>query len=867
MAKRKKKRGGEAGKKAASGDHRPSAKGGLPTSLPVAYQTLISIFILIAAICVLYPELVFENKLFVGGDVESALSLSTPINPAMSEGEYPQWNPHLFSGMPSYGSMAYVPHVYPVTVLTGFLITHLKFPNMTWLLFHIFLLGLGVWLILIDRGVNFLIAAFIGVLMMWMPNHVAVGANGHGSQASAVGYIPFVLFFWDRLWRGKGVLLNASALMILLGFQFLRSHLQISYYTFALIGMHLVFFGTLKIRDAFRSGGSTGDPPVFGFLRDAYERGSASAKRAALLDVGGAVVVLGLIVAGALGISAVLFLPVHDYAQYSIRGAAGGGGLTYDYATNWSLHPAETLSFLVPFAFGFGKYFYFGYMPFTDYANYVGVVVAFFAVVAVLIARTRFTWFLVFIVVVTTFVAFGKHFPIFYGPLFKFLPYFNKFRVPVMVLIVQQLALVLLCGIGLSAVLRYDPVKGSRSAVKIAIAAAALLLVVLVSYSYWTGGFAESIADRIRNVRSAREQLEVARAAGGYLFTDLVKFSVVVLVTASLVWALFKRYIGVLPFVVAVLGVGMLDIYLVDRHILYPEKLFRIPQMSIIKSADQSNRVLEPDPLIEFLQEQDGRFRIFPMVHPSRAVVGDFETNRYMNLGISSIGGYQPAKLLIYKEFIDALEIAVQRGEYRMADMLNVRYLVTSNPIGEDPVFKMLWRGMDYNGREKFVYENSRALPRVFFVDQFEVRPGSQALQALLSDRRLDVSRTAVLEKAPSIEPVSREGATATITEYRLNEIRVQASLPFPALMVMGEVYYPSWQVEVDGKPGEIIRANHILRAVALPAGEHDIVFHYDMSLLKKSLVLSVVTFAIALGILIFSVVSNLRGRMIWKRS
>jgi hypothetical protein len=506
-------------------------------------------------------------------------------------------------------------------------------------------------------------------------------------------------------------------------------------------------------------------------------------------------------------------------------------------------------------------------MPFTDYANYVGVVVAFFAVVAVLIARTRFTWFLVFIVVVTTLVAFGKHLPILYGPLFKFLPYFNKFRVPVMVLIVQQLALVLLCGIGLAAALKYDPVKGSRSTVKVGIAAAILLLVVLVSYNYWTGGFAESIAGRIRNVRSAREQIEVARIVGGHLFTDLIKFSVLGLLTASLAWAFFKRYVGVLPFVLAVLAVGVVDVYLVNRHIIFPEKLFRIPQMNIIGTKDEWNRVLKPDPLIEFLEKQEGRFRVFPMIHPSRPVVGDFETNRYMNFDISSIGGYQPAKLSIYKEFIDALEVAVQRGDYRMADMLNARYLIASNPLGEEPVFKLLWRGMDYNGREKFVYENPNALPRVFFVDRFEVRPGAQALQTLLADSRLDVSQAVLLEKPPSIEPVSREGATATITDYRFNEIRVEASLPSPALMVMGEIYYPGWQVEVDDNPGEIIRANHILRAVALPAGEHRIVFRYDMSLLKKSLALSITTFVVALVVLIFAVVSNLRGRMIWKRS
>ncbi len=68
MAKKKKKRGGAAEKKTAAVDHRASAKGGLPASIPGVHQALISIFILIAAICVLYPELVFEDKLFVAED-------------------------------------------------------------------------------------------------------------------------------------------------------------------------------------------------------------------------------------------------------------------------------------------------------------------------------------------------------------------------------------------------------------------------------------------------------------------------------------------------------------------------------------------------------------------------------------------------------------------------------------------------------------------------------------------------------------------------------------------------------------------------------------------------------------------------------
>ena len=48
------------------------------------------------------------------------------------------------------------------------------------------------------------------------------------------------------------------------------------------------------------------------------------------------------------------------------------------------------------------------------------------------------------------------------------MPYFNKFRVPVMVLIVQQLSVVLLFAIGLSAVFKVDTEKGRKRALMLA---------------------------------------------------------------------------------------------------------------------------------------------------------------------------------------------------------------------------------------------------------------------------------------------------------------------------------------------------------------------------------------------------------------
>lgn len=849
-------------------------------------QLLVASAMMIAAICGLYSEIVFKNRVFLGGDFEAAASFATPIEKEITEtGGYPMWNPYLFSGMPSYESLSYNPYVYPVSFVTSFLTGVLNFPNSTWLLFHVFFLGLGVFLVLWDRGVHYLVAAIAGVLMMWLPHHVAVGAYGHGSQANAIAYIPYALLFWDRLWRGKALLPNACALVIVLGFQLLRAHVQISYYTFALLALHTVFFGVAKIRSAVRGRSDSEYPLVHGFFRRALRRENLPAKRLAVIETWDLFFVFALVAAAALLMSAVLFMPVREYAEYSIRGASESGGLDYDYATSWSLHPLESLTFVLPFSFGFGKFLYHGHLPFTDYPNYVGLVVFVFAALSIALARSRFVWFLALVIAATTLVSFGRHFPLLYNPLFKFLPYFSKFRVPVMVLIVQHLAFVLLFAIGFSAVLKSERKALGRIGLWGAAAALVLLFACMFSSDHWTGGFARSIARNITAVRDSADQLQLARLSGAFLFKDLVKTSLVLLAVFVGIWLFALRRIpgAVLFAVVAVFA--LLDLFLADGYVLHPERLFPASaglaeEVSIIKEKSVRDRFLEPDDVIEFLQSRSGAgagkrgggpgesFRVFPAFHPSRPLGGgDFATNRYMNFGISSLGGYHPAKLAVYADYIRALEAALQRSNFRVIDLMNARYVVTSYPFPEVSHFEPVWEGVDSGGRKRFIYENTTALPRAFFVDRYRVLESDEtlALLPLLPASGIDLSETVLLEKEPPVRPVSREGATAAVARYSLNEFRVDARLAEPAILVLSEVFYPKWKVYVDGKEGEILKADYLLRAVSLPAGVHEVVFRYDAATLERALVISVATFVVVLTLLAASA-PTLRGRLRWKR-
>jgi hypothetical protein len=57
--------------------------------------------------------------------------------------------------------------------------------------------------------------------------------------------------------------------------------------------------------------------------------------------------------------------------------------------------------------------------------------------------------------------------------------------------------------------------------------------------------------------------------------------------------------------------------------------------------------------------------------------------------------------------------------------------------------------------------------------------------------------------------------------------IRVGAAPVSPSLLVVGEAWYPHWQVRVDGQPAAVIRADGMLLAVELEPGQRDVEFIY----------------------------------------
>ncbi len=782
-------------------------------------RALVVAGVLVVVLCALVPDIVFQNRIFFVPDSEAPMSFAAVGEKALAGGEYPLWNPYIFCGMPSYASLSFTPYVYPPSFLLFVLQRYLHFPEMTWLLFHYLMAGVGMYLLARVLGARASVSILAGLSFMIMPNFVAQGAYGHGSQACSVAYMPFALLLAWLLMQGYRRLMMAACLAVVLGFQMLRGHVQIAYYTYLLIGLAFAFEAVVLLR--------------------------AREGRAVLANLG----FLALAAACALGIAAVLVVPVHEYAAYSIRGGGGTGGLAYDYATGWSLAPKEMLTFVFPWAFGYGYPTYWGAMPFTNYPNYLGIVTALFGVFGALYAKGRAKWLLVVVVLAATLVSFGKHLPILYGPMFKALPYFNKFRVPVMVLIVQQLAFVALMALGLEELLKRREagnlprfLQPARMKWLLIGLAAAVVLVLAAS-----GGIRESITTGAAGgARVAQGSLRDAAASA--FIGNLVLTLILALAVCAIVFAAARGRVLAGTVVALLALVAVIDLFVENRNILHPERAWA-GAGAIVADAKIRDEARRPDQVTQFLARDTTYFRLLPV---PAARIGSwgvssplFSENRFMVFGVSSLGGYQAAKLKIYQDVLDAMFASFNGGGYPagIVDMLNAKYILSAFPLfREGSPFPLV-----LSGENAYLYENPRAVPRAFFADSVRVLPPKEALAAI-ADPAFDPGREVILNEAPSIRVESAAGSTARIVSYGLDELAISARVARPCVLVLSEIAYPDWKAEVDGAPARILTADYCLRALPLGPGDHEIRMRFSSRTLRLSLAVSIVCFGAALA-------------------
>jgi hypothetical protein len=139
------------------------------------------------------------------------------------------------------------------------------------------------------------------------------------------------------------------------------------------------------------------------------------------------------------------------------------------------------------------------------------------------------------------------------------------------------------------------------------------------------------------------------------------------------------------------------------------------------------------------------------------------------------------------------------------------------------------------------VYEYAGALPRATLVPAYRIVPHDRQIQAY-SDTTSDPATVTLLAEEPGVTPVP--GGTAMIDRYGLNKVELSTDTPGPSILRLADLAFPGWRVTVDGREAKALVADYMLRAVAVPAGRHKVVWEFHDPAFEQGLRISLASFA-----------------------
>ncbi len=783
------------------------------------WPTALAVLVMLVA-CAAYFAPQLTGRVILSSDtVQNQGMTKELLDYEAATGKRSLWTNSMFGGMPAY--QIYAPE-------KGNLLQHVEkvlnlgiqrpigyfFTIMLGLFVLLRVMGVGVWLSMIGA-----IAFGLG------SNHMTLFEAGHMTKVRAIAFMAPTLAGLILLFRGRYIV-GAGLFAVALGLNIGANHPQMTYYLAAACGVFVVF----RLIDDLGSGrvARWGTALGISLACAVLAVGASYSKISTTLEYGRDTMRGEPILAQEAGAAVTSSSQVKglewEYAmQWSngatdvlagfVPGVAGGGGATaVDRDGPFSKAVRATGNQLPP---DFTLPLYHGALPFTSGPVYFGAVLVYLFILAMFWLRPGWRYFLGASVLLTLLISMGRHAAWLNQPLFDLVPYFNNFRAPssatsVTAVLVAAGAFAALCqalrardaasavATGRTpatpghAVIVEERVTLRSFYVGTGIAAGLLLLVALVGPS-----FMDLAGGSDAQMQQAQFPMDAVRAER----IDLLRGSAYrslgfVLATAVLLWLWLSRKLSA---AILIAGVGVLavaDVWGVSRDYLG-------------KDAWQSKRDAEaahaPRPVDQqILQDPDPHYRVY-----------DLTVNTFNSASPSyfhkTIGGYHAAKL---QRAQDLIERHISQGNMGVLNMLNTKYVINGEP-----------------GQEQ-VQTNPEALGNAWFVKEVRFVPDANAELAGLTGLATD-SVALVHEEFRGRLPGSGFTGEGSIrlTSYAPDRLTYASDSPAEQLAVFSEVWYgpdKGWSVTVDGQPAELIRANYALRAVVVPAGQHELVMAFE---------------------------------------
>lgn len=738
-------------------------------------------------------------------------------------GEHSRWTNSAFSGMPTYQ----IAPSYSSTDGLNMAINayHLWLPENVWLIFS-YLLGFYILL----RAFDFRqwMAALGAVMWAFSSYFLIIIAAGHLWKVMALAYLPPMIAGVVLAYRGK-LLRGFIVTAIFTAFEVKANHVQMTYYYLFIIAFLVIAFLVEAIR----------------------QKQHKLFLKATVVCIAGA----------AIGIAINLSNLYHtwQYQKESMRGktelAKGksadqtDSGLGREYITQWSYGIGETWTLLIPNTKGgasmpiamnktamekaepeFAEMYnrmgqYWGEQPGTSGPVYVGAFVLMLFVLGLFIVKGSVKWALLAATVLSILLSWGHNFMPLTDFFIDHFPMYSKFRTVASILVIAEFTIPLLAMLALKKVIDEPEVltKKIKWVYASFMLTAGLCLLFALAPTLFFSDFisssemselskfpADVLNSLLLNIREMRQAM----------FTSDCWRSFFIIVVGTLILLLFKaKKLGVTTMTFSLLALCLIDLWQIDKRYLNDD---------MFVSAWEREAPIEMTLTDEHILNDKtslGNFRVL-----------NFATNTFNENNTSfhhkSIGGYHAAKLRRYQELIEEYiapqmiatvpAVADAMGDmtklngdslFPVLNMLNTRYFIM--PLQE---------GQTVPVKNPYGYGNG------WFVDK--IKYADNADDELEAIGKIALRHEAVADK--KFEQILRQSkeqtgeATVTLTSYKPNHLTYNVKSTTGGIVVFSEIYYPGWTATIDGKPAEVGRADYVLRALQMPAGNHkvELMFH-----------------------------------------
>lgn len=787
------------------------------TILPHIIAVLV--FLLVA---VIYCKPVLEGKVLQQSDITQWKGMAQNSIDCVKKngGDLPWWSNGMFGGMPAYQIIGTIENPISIGYIGSLISMGLPKPMAAF-----FIASLCFYFLTQVLRINTYVGMIGALAYAYATYNPIIVAAGHDNKMNAIAYLPALiaslLLIFDKKYLAGLALTAVFATM-----QFGTNHIQITYYGFIIIGFMSIAFAIqcIKEKDIAHLGKTVG-LAVLGIL-------------------------LGILV------NSVSLLSTYEYAKKTIRGGSvladssshtTKTGLSTDYALSYSMYKTEPLVMMFPRLYGGSsnnlelaqekskaiealqqmpqqlsqqiqsalQFYWGGISQGTSGPPYIGAIICFLALIGFVIVDKKYTFWMLATIIFTLLLSWGKYFEGFNIAMLKYLPMYNKFRAPSMILVVPAFLFCLLATLSLNKILFTEKKLQLWQQYKkglMVVASVFAITIIVYGVSDFSSEGDKILMAQVNKIPDANQREQIGLPVKQFISAlkedrknlfigDLLRTFLFCSLAAGLVFLSIKQKLNTILSTIAIGLFAMIDLFTINSTYLNSNN-YQDP-------IDYEN-TFTPSIADSQILKDTSNYRVLNLSQGISAAFNSGALSAYFH---KSIGGYHPAKLSIYQDLIEK-QLYNFPNCMPVLNMLNTKYLILPDPQTGQPV----------------VQQNFMALGSCWFVKgiRFEKSPAA-VMNALTNFSPKD---TAILDDKymPFItRAASDSSARIQLLANNNDLVTYQTNSSINQFAVFSEIFYEDgWIARIDGKEQPIFQTNYVLRGMEIPAGKHQIVFSFE---------------------------------------